>query len=87
METFEVHNAGTRYIAHVSRTGPDQYICIVTKASGNAGQWIVLPGDFALVSWSYLTEKMPALAQYGGDYPGYVKLFAEIGIRIFGGDA
>lgn len=80
---IEVHNRGTRYIAHKFVSGEDQFLALVSGVSGNAGQWITLPVDETAVSWDYLAEKMPEIERWGGDAEGFVKLFAEAGIRVF----
>ncbi len=83
-ETREIHNAGTRYIGHRAVAGDRQFLMLVTGWTGNAGEWIALPGDETEVAWSYLAEKCPEIGRFGGDRPGFVKLFAELGIRVFG---
>jgi hypothetical protein len=81
--TYEVHNKGTRYIAHRATIDDRQLIAVVTGWTGNSGEWIALPIGEDEVAWSYLTEKVPGLARFGGDAEGYVLLFAEMGIRVF----
>lgn len=82
-ETKEVSNRGTRYIVHRAVTETRQFLMIVTGWTGNGGEWIALPIDEDEIAWSYLTEKVPGLKAYPGDAEGYVKLFAELGIRVF----
>ena len=80
----EVQNRGTRYIAYVTRDEDTRYILIVTNWSGNGGEWIALGVGEGEIAWSYLAEKLPSWGKRGGDKEGFVALFAEIGIEVFG---
>lgn len=82
MNTIQVENAGTVYRIHVV-TLPlhDQLFMCETGWGSGFGQWVRL--DVNKIAWTYLTEKMPALAKYPGDKPGWFMAFAKAGVEVF----
>lgn len=79
----EVHHRGTRYVANVAHAmGGGFLIAAETGWGSNYGEWIVL--GQASVAWSYLREKMPELTKREGDKAGWTKVFALIGVEVFG---
>ena len=90
IETFVAQNAGTVYRLHVAvierplrdSTFEDTFLMCETGWGSGYGEWIRLDTDE--IAWNYLSEKMPGLARFGGDKPGWIMAFAKAGVRVFG---
>lgn len=80
IERVSLDHAGTHYVLYRAAMIGEDLIAVETGWGSRYGQWIILP-ERDHVAWSYLTEKMPGLRE--GDRPGYVLLFAAIGIEVF----
>lgn len=88
--SVEVVNRSTRYRIHVWHPDPVRalfeggptFLMLETGWEGGCGEWIRLNEDS--IHWSYLAEKVPALADREGDKEGWVKAFAKAGIEVFG---